>query len=827
MRILADMKLLLILLTFLLTGSRSVSAVEGVLFQADFTRPTLADWQVVKGKWQVEAGKLRGGAGVQEGIIVTGGDGWRDCTLETTVEIVAGTCGILVRCDGAAQKGYMVGLDGDALRLWKFVGGQQTEILNNGDFRHKQGARYKIRVTVGGGILKVWENGLLALTVSDAAISSGKTGLRTWHSEVRCSEFRVSAPSFAAHKQADFDRSRPLAIKRNEMDLSFPEGLALKIEKRGDEVTGLVAVAKDSFPWRAPEVPILPAFIGADGGVLPYSRYRLIRVTQKGKDFVLSLSLEGAGTPPDELTWVFRPQRISYSGDSLFGFSYTYRFGSRTNKVRKVVEDSTWEPGGQARGNEYFGACVNGPINVKLNSSEFFVPRLERNTMRTPFDYVHSSAGALVVFYEPLALINSSVSKAKDEDTISFHDEIVLGEQRAFTTPEKFVMFCPSAPKGINGWTRVWDFVADRTRKACGLKAMQPLTTLDCGTDELVRRMWTDQPLTWKEIADSVIPQARELNYQQFFIGGIWTFKFDPNSEGALTLDPAEKFGGPEQLRYLCDKAHAAGMRVLVWFPCGHLHRDSPLLKAHPEWLIKNRDGSAYGWGYPQLVCGSFKTGYREYALSKLKAVKEIGVDGLWLDSMPWSAYMAVNYAESDPSPQVTEFAGFLRELQTMGYGPIFFEGMGQFLLSGHGALDQGFTAENAEQFLYPSNFMTVQANREELYDKLDYCKFLANKAPLTYYRTSIRDKEKLLPVIAQANKDYRLSLPYMIRRNALSEGRGIEWSGGEKRVLFVFKSFPAPAAGLDITTGGKVKSGGLLLPRHTYHLAGGKPASG
>lgn len=820
------MRRLAALLIFPILANGAVGAADKLLFAADFSRSALADWQVAKGKWEVTGGELRGGAGDQEAVIVTGNREWRDYRLEARVQLISGSLGILVRYDEEACNGYMVGLDSDALRLWKAMGGRQTEVANNFDFRHTRGATYRIRVAVGGSIVRVWENGVLALSASEASLASGKAGLRTWYSEVRCHEFKVTVPSSAARRAVSFDRSKPIVVKENEIDLNFPDELALKIEKHDDEIAGVTAVARHNLLWRAPDVPIRPIFISSEGGALPYRRYRLTGAVQRGKDFVLSISLEGAGTPPDALEWVFRPQRVSYSGDSLAGFSYTSRFRSVRNKVRRVVEDSTWELGGRASGNEYVGACVNGPINAKFKDNEFFVPRFERNTMRAPFDYLHSSAKALVVFYEPLAIVNSSVSKARGEETINFHEEIVLGEQREFTTPEKFVIFYPSAPEGINGWTRVWDIVADRMRKACGLKAMQPLTSLDCGTDELVRRMWTDQPLTWQEIADTVIPKARELNYQQLFIGGIWTFKFDPNSEGALTLDPAEKFGGAAQLRYLCDKAHAAGMRILVWFPCGHFHKDSPLLKAHPEWLIGNRDGSAYGWGYPQLVCASFKTGYKEYALGKLKAVKNLGADGLWLDSMPWSAYMPINYTDPNPSPQVAEFVGFIRELQRMGYAPVLFEGMGQFLLSGHGAVDAGFAAENGEQYLYQSNFETVQPNKEKLYDELDYYRLVANKAPLTYYWTSIRDKEKLLNAIAQANRDYRLSLPYMVSRNVLPRGGGIEWSGAKGKVLFVFKPFAAPASALDITAGAEVRAGDILLPHHTYHLEKASPPS-
>jgi hypothetical protein len=642
---------------------------------------------------------------------------------------------------------------------------------------------------------------------------------------------------FGADELADisFDRSKPVVVGENCIDLNFSNEFTVRIVKREDQIAGIQAVAaKRDILWREPVNSLtLPVFLNQEGEI-PYSCYRFIDAAQQGENFIIVIDLERPGTKPDRLEWIFKPEEIKSAGVHLAGFSYGYKFKSSETDVYKVVEDSAWRLNSKSpHDSEYFGASLNGPTEIDGGLQE-------RNTTRIPFDYLLLPSGAMISFYEPMGIVWSKMGKIRNEETFSFHNEIVLGRQREFMTPKKVVLFYASPPEGINGWTKVWDILAERVQKAVGLKSILPLTTIDAGVGELVDRMYTNNPMTWKEMADKVIPYAESLGYQAIWIGGIWNFTFNPElrgQDGVINYGITEKFGGEKELKYLCDKAHTAGLKVIAWFPCGHLYKDSPLLQEHPDWLVKKNDGTAYGWGYPHLVCGSFRTGYKEYALSKLRYIREkTGLDGLWLDSMPWSAYTVINYAEQNPSPQVAEFVDFLKKLQEMGYAYIAFEGMGQFILSGHGALSKNWFVQEsdlrsipAEEYMFKSNFMTVQDNREKLYEELDYYKFLANKAPLVYYSTDIRNKEKLLSIITQANNDYRKSLPAMVQRNVLPDGKGVEWRNNENKdiAFFSYKSSGYKAVDakevLDVTTGRQVvlDANGVFMadPYHTYWI--------
>ena len=54
----------------------------------------------------------------------------------------------------------------------------------------------------------------------------------------------------------------------------------------------------------------------------------------------------------------------------------------------------------------------------------------------------------------------------------------------------------------------------------------------------------------------------------------------------------AEELGTLEDFKALCDRAHEKGLKVMIDIVFNHTSRDSKILKEHPEWFYKNKDGS-------------------------------------------------------------------------------------------------------------------------------------------------------------------------------------------------------------------------------------------
>jgi hypothetical protein len=105
------------------------------------------------------------------------------------------------------------------------------------------------------------------------------------------------------------------------------------------------------------------------------------------------------------------------------------------------------------------------------------------------------------------------------------------------------------------------------------------------------------QPL--EQIAEEQVDRIAALGFDWIWLMGLWTIgpsavaiskQYAPDFEGspyaiaAYEVSPA--LGGNAALRTFVERAHAAGLRVMADFVPNHMAVDSPLIEAHPEFVI-------------------------------------------------------------------------------------------------------------------------------------------------------------------------------------------------------------------------------------------------
>jgi glycosidase len=97
------------------------------------------------------------------------------------------------------------------------------------------------------------------------------------------------------------------------------------------------------------------------------------------------------------------------------------------------------------------------------------------------------------------------------------------------------------------------------------------------------------------------------------------------------------EFGNMDDFKHLVRAIHAMGMHVIIDWVANHSAWDNVLVKEHPDWYIKNREGNfeSTPWrDYDDIIDFDYdKPGLRKYMIDAMKYwVKETGIDGFRCD---------------------------------------------------------------------------------------------------------------------------------------------------------------------------------------------------
>jgi 1,4-alpha-glucan branching enzyme len=187
------------------------------------------------------------------------------------------------------------------------------------------------------------------------------------------------------------------------------------------------------------------------------------------------------------------------------------------------------------------------------------------------------------------------------------------------------------------------------------------------------------QGLSYRDMADELVSYAADAGFTHLEFmplaehpfGGSWGYQV------TSYYAPTSRFGTPDDLRYLIDRAHQAGLGVLVdWVP-GHFPKD--------DWALGRFDGTAlYEHGDPrrgeQPDWGTFvfdfgRSEVRNFLVANaLYWCKEFHVDGIRVDAVASMLYLDYSRNEGEWAPNVyggrenLEAVAFLQEMNATVY---------------------------------------------------------------------------------------------------------------------------------------------------------------
>ena len=498
--------------------------------------------------------------------------------------------------------------------------------------------------------------------------------------------------------------------------ISFANGMQMELSLSDAGFLGIGAVRFGKTLLRSPQLP-WTVYTESDSGVR-FDAFRLLDVEEV--DGAVTIIFAGEGrwlpriqdadamgdarvktrrikNPTATFRWRFRPITEVIEEHAWNGLAMQLQVSSPGAPLHWLLEDTTWEIGGEAAGCTLVQQDVSAidlEQTVAADSAfstieRFFTAAADAWGGSFPMDMLPRAAGAaicdfqvkgdlaLCLFAEHPGLTRARLDKYADENVIHYADRpfVPLGEE--ITLPErKLLVYRHPQALARHEWRNLWlDCFTEVRRRIHAQYGF----TLEVPLPAIHAHLW-DADLhaygpAWVEPLMAAFPAFAALGYHEVFTHGVWeSVTSDPErrpGEGNIccpySLRYAEMFGGAANMTRLFAAAHAAGVEVYQWFGM-QFAKYSPVWKEHPEWVLREANGDPWDGNYGIIQCGRMRSGYGQFLEDGIKKVKDdTGLDHIFWDSYQNLGVTCVDWQGADKAPQAEEI--FLMQARLQQYG--------------------------------------------------------------------------------------------------------------------------------------------------------------
>lgn len=490
----------------------------------------------------------------------------------------------------------------------------------------------------------------------------------------------------------------------------------------------LGTVTVGSTPLRHPGNRWLPWFDTYDGDV--FRQFRYLGESQRGNALVVHtravsdpdvMFREFRDTSGDlcfrqkswdaapleaDLRIVFEPVWVELDGRRFTGFKYHFEFESRDVKIHRLIDRATWEVGGNL---DDVTICLRSwltrPVTRLTKGGAFSTAGFEheigcmpgnmwaRWSLLPAFDMQYGAAGVLLGWFDRVSLIRTVIETQPSEDWLRVIDSHWFENANRVVTNPKTIVWAPDRLddiSAVNLWTRVHDRERERARAQFGIVEPPPQVVM-------CQNQWVN--FRYAHTYENSLATAAEFGADYLFVDPPWEHmeafratleEWIPaeKRKGSIlekmhyanmcaTLDwhVADILGGERELKALCDRAAARGVKIVSWMalhntPYSVLREDKQKL-GHGTFTIfaAKESGRHPDTGYP-ADCWPLNLNAPVYDYLKnqiLGVCRRTGLAGFLWDSFSNLGWWQVDYSKGDMRPQFDRMAQLYAELTGAG----------------------------------------------------------------------------------------------------------------------------------------------------------------
>jgi hypothetical protein len=354
-------------------------------------------------------------------------------------------------------------------------------------------------------------------------------------------------------------------------------------------------------------------------------------------------------------------------------------------------------------------------------------------------------------------------------------------------------------------------------------------------------RVPAERYLEW--LGEYVMPKAREQGYRRFWTRPFcasdtsemmfWNKSMSGNSamDGDLTIGscccvreytPSAMFGGGAMARRFYALGHEHGLDIGIWVG-NHLSTQAPILRTHPDWVLKDRNFANPAGGYDDQIMAvvNWNSDARQWILDHLLAWKQqYGLDFIFFDSLGNLGLKTRNYASADLADNFRGIARFVAEVTRAGI-EVLCEGR-SFLGVPHFGISNDGNMESEADPLRGQNSLGWYRGHEDMFCGMEAFTEHNPRVPddrmsAMYFRIiaggGLLEIEGGPAELGNYLHIYNRVAEVMQHRTLLEDDQGVLWSAADgKQVYFAFRDGPLelsrPAAIHQVTQAGLAPCG-------------------